>query len=85
MNLLNHATLLPLLFLCATQAFAFQSTSQELPLSAGQAVNAEQQIQEYNYSVKHEPMQKTSLGSCNATPIPGCNYPRHSDSDFPQK
>ncbi|MGX5089356.1 hypothetical protein [Enterobacter sp. UPMP2052] len=82
MNLLTRATLLCLF---APQAFAFQSTSQELPFSAGQAVNSEQQIQEFSYSVKHEPMQKTSFGGCNASPIPGCNYPRHDDPDFRQK
>lgn len=85
MNILTRATLLPLLCLCATQALAFQSTSQELSFSAGRSVNSEQQIQEYSYSDKHEPLQRTPLGSCNASPIPGCNYPMQSDSDVSQK
>ncbi len=85
MNVLTRCILLPLLWLCATQVYAFQSTPTEQPFSSKQAVNSEQHIQEYSYSDKHEPLQKTPLGSCSASPIPGCNYPMQSDSDFQQK
>ncbi len=85
MNVLTRCTLLPLLWLCATQVYAFQSTTPEQPFSTRQSVNSEQHIQEYSYSDKHEPLQTTPLGGCNASPIPGCNYPTQSDSDFHQK
>lgn len=85
MNELIRCTLLPLLWLCVTQVYAFQSTPLEQPFSTKQSVNLEQHIQEYNYTYKHEPLQTTLLGGCNASPIPGCNHPTQSDSDFHQQ
>ncbi|WP_252145022.1 hypothetical protein [Yokenella regensburgei] len=75
MKLFTHCTLLSALCLCTTQAMAFQSTSPELPFSAGHPVRSEQQLQQYSYSERHEPLHKTPLGGCHASPVPGCNYP----------
>ncbi|GEM_PF-2824758 len=85
MNVLTRYMLLPLLWLCVTQEYAFQNTPPEQSFSTRQSVNSEQHIQEYSYSDKHEPLQTTPLGGCNASPIPGCNYPTQSDYDFHQK
>lgn len=63
MNALTRCTLLPLLWLCATQVYAFQSTPPEQLFSTKQSVNSEQHIQEYSYSDKHEPLQTTPLGA----------------------
>lgn len=63
MNVLARCTLLPFLWLCAPQVYAFQSTTPEQPFSARQSVNSEQHIQEYSYSDKHEPLQTTPLGA----------------------
>ncbi len=85
MNILTRCTLLPLLWLSATKVYAFQSTPPEQSFSTRQSINSEQDVQEYSYSDKHEPLQTTRLGGCSASPIPGCNYPTQSDSDFHQK
>lgn len=74
MKLITHRTLLTALCLYTTQAMAFQSTSPELPFSAKKHAHSEQQIQQYSYSEQHEPLHKTPLGRCHASPVPGCNY-----------
>lgn len=57
-------------------AHAFQSRiTQDSTLSSAQVRNVEDRISSEFYSVKHADSQLSPLGTCAATPVPGCNCP----------